>query len=105
MRAQQAATKAALAVLALCSGALGRPSTGSVLLEARAECTAYKIQSGDSCLKIAQERCNPKISLSDLYKFNLGLEAKCNNLKVRHIFLASRSFGSVSNYMSLQIIS
>jgi hypothetical protein len=82
MRAQQAAARAALALLALCPGTLARPSGG--VLEARAECKALKAQSGDSCFTIADQRCSPKISLNDLYKFNPGLtEATCKKLKVR----------------------
>jgi len=80
MKTQQVVVGAALALSTLCPGALALPN-GDVL-KARAECKPYKIQSGDNCSKIADERCN-RISLNDLYKFNPGLEAKCSNLKVR----------------------
>jgi len=91
MRTQRAAAgAAALTLLALCPTTLALPGSG--VLQARAECKAYKIQSGDSCWKIAEERCSPKISTSDLYKFNSGLEAKCSNLKVRDLLLAGRGF-------------
>ncbi|KAK4449031.1 hypothetical protein QBC34DRAFT_463610 [Podospora aff. communis PSN243] len=81
MRTQQTLAGAALALLALCPGTLALPGPG--VLEARAECKALKVQSGDSCFTIAQQRCSTKISLNDLYKFNPGLtEEKCKTIKV-----------------------
>ncbi|KAK1756786.1 hypothetical protein QBC47DRAFT_443416 [Echria macrotheca] len=50
------------------------------LLGPRAECKPYKIVEGDSCSKIASDRCG-NIKLDDLYKYNSGLKDKCNNLK------------------------
>lgn len=66
-------------------GVLALPGGGDVPhfgdLQGRAECKPYKIQSGDSCTKIAKTRCGG-IKLDDLYKYNSGLKKKCNNLKV-----------------------
>lgn len=55
---------------------------GASVVVARADCKAYKIVSGDTCATIASKRCG-NIKLDDLYSYNSGLKAKCNNLKVR----------------------
>jgi len=86
MRSKQAWARATLALSLLCPGlgvsAFNLPNDlHKNLFGVRAECTPYKIQSGDWCAGIAQTRCN-NIKLSDLYKYNPGLEAKCGSLKV-----------------------
>ncbi|KAM7192236.1 hypothetical protein V8F20_008938 [Naviculisporaceae sp. PSN 640] len=47
-------------------------------LEARADCKVARVESGDGCWAIANQRCNPKISLDDLYKFNGGSDKACS---------------------------
>jgi hypothetical protein len=55
---------------------------GASVIVARADCTAHKIVSGDTCSGIASTRCGG-ISLDDLYSYNSGLRDKCSNLRVR----------------------
>ncbi|KAL2257800.1 hypothetical protein VTK26DRAFT_9157 [Humicola hyalothermophila] len=50
-------------------------------LEARADCKVARVESGDSCWSLAQQKCNPAISVSDFYKYNGGSDKICNTLK------------------------
>jgi hypothetical protein len=84
MRLKQAVAAATLA-FSLRPGVLALPNGDALLfsdLKARADCTPYKIQGGDTCDGIAKTRCNG-IKVDDLYKYNSGLKDKCNNLVVR----------------------
>lgn len=50
-------------------------------LEARADCKVVRVESGDSCWSLAQQRCNPTISVADFYKYNGGSDKICSSLK------------------------
>ncbi|KAK5652624.1 hypothetical protein OQA88_10217 [Cercophora sp. LCS_1] len=50
-------------------------------LAPRADCTAVRVASGDSCWSLAQQKCNPKISTDDFYKFNGGSDKICGTIQ------------------------
>ena len=46
-------------------------------------CTYVQVESGDTCLTIAENRCPSKISQTQLSSFNSGIN--CNNLKLKSV--------------------
>ncbi|KAM7221628.1 hypothetical protein V8F06_003019 [Rhypophila decipiens] len=50
-------------------------------LEARADCKVARVDPGDGCWSVAQQKCNPKISVDDLYKYNGGSDKICGSIQ------------------------
>jgi hypothetical protein len=50
-------------------------------LEARADCRVARVESGDGCWSMAQQRCNPKVSVADFYRYNGGSDKICGSLR------------------------
>lgn len=50
-------------------------------LEARADCKVARVEAGDGCWSMAQQKCNPTISVNDFYKYNGGSDKICNTLQ------------------------
>lgn len=50
-------------------------------LEARANCKVARVGSGDGCWSMAQQKCNPKISVDNFYKYNGGNDKICNSMR------------------------
>ncbi|KAH6624703.1 glycoside hydrolase superfamily [Chaetomium sp. MPI-SDFR-AT-0129] len=50
-------------------------------LEARANCKVARVGSGDGCWSMAQQKCNPKISVNGFYNYNGGSGKICKSMR------------------------